>query len=188
MHGAQRQCSLVFIYIYIYIYRRLGGEIAVERSPPAGKSSFEFVLVPCVRARRSCEGGREEFTLLSLGVRQHKCCAPGACQAVARIVPSVARRCPVGCAPLSRRLRALSRGLRAVVPSVSRREIDGEVASEIDSEFDWEIDSEIDCETDGEIASEIDSEIDGEIHWEIDSEIDCEIDGEIDFESISYSR
>ena len=71
-----------------------------------------------------------------------------------RCLSSGGAHCPVGCAPLS----------RAVVPSVSRREIDGE------------------------IASEIDSEIDGEIHWEIDSEIDCEIDGEIDFESISYSR
>ena len=98
-------------------------------------------------------GGREEFTLLSLGVRQHKCCAP-------RCLSSGGSHCPVGCAPLSRRLRALSRRLRAVVPSVSRREIDCEIASEIDSEIDWEI----------------------------DSEIDCEIDGEIDFESISYSR
>ncbi len=61
-------------------YRRLGGDIEVERSPPTGKSSFEFVLVPCVpcvRARRSCAGGREEITPPSLGAIQDKCFFPG---------------------------------------------------------------------------------------------------------------
>eukprot|EP00959_Pyramimonas_sp_CCMP1952_P252966 5284551-Pyramimonas_sp.AAC.1 len=83
-------------HLNLYEHRRLGGEIAVQRGPPAGKSSFEFVLAPRARARRSCVGGREEFTPLSLGVRQHKYFPLGPCQAGARIVPSVARRCPVG--------------------------------------------------------------------------------------------
>ena len=41
-------CILVIMYMYVYV-SEAGGERA-ER-PPAGKSCFVFVLVPCVRAR-----------------------------------------------------------------------------------------------------------------------------------------
>ena len=40
--------------------RRLGGEIEVERRAPHREIGFGFGFVSCVRARRSCVGGREE--------------------------------------------------------------------------------------------------------------------------------
>ena len=158
------------------MYRRLGGEIAVERSPPTGKSSFEFVLVPCVRARRSCVGQRQGFTPLWLGVRQHECFP---LWVVSRL-PTLSRRwldsvargcphcpaggscCPVGgsccpaggsCCPAggSCCLAWVAHVVSPVVPMVSR----GEIEMEIDSAIDSGIDGEIDCKIDSEIESEI---------------------------------
>ena len=76
----------------------------MERSTPTGKSSFEFVVVPCVpcvRARRSCVGEREGLMLVLLEVPQHKCFTLRPCPSVVRVVPPVARLvligCPAGC-------------------------------------------------------------------------------------------
>ena len=57
-------CPPGYIYIYIYIY--IGGEGVRSKwngEPPYREIDFGFVFVPCVRARRSCVGGREESLL-----------------------------------------------------------------------------------------------------------------------------
>ena len=82
------------LVVVLEVGRRLGGEIAVVRRSPTGKSSFEFVLVPCVRARRSCVGQREGFTLLWLGVRQHKCLPPVRLSSGCPRCPAGGPRCP----------------------------------------------------------------------------------------------
>ena len=96
----------------------------MERSPPTRKSSFEFVLVPCVRARRSCVGEREELLPPSLEGFGHKCLPPGVVARVPAGGPLVSRRwpagvpwCPVGVPSVARGVPPVSRG----VPSVYRR-------------------------------------------------------------------
>ena len=100
-----------------------GGEIEVERRPPAGKSvSVSCSCRACGRGEAAWAGERNDPAVARAKSRQMSL-PPGG----------------VGCPGVSRECPAVSRGCPAGVPPV-RCEIDSEIACKIECEIECEID------------------------------------------------